>query len=310
MIMNQKGFGNMVLIGVVIVILVIGGYFTLKGKQQTHLQQNTKISANVTIADLVSFFNSKFDCSPPNDPNIDKDCFNNSFKSKSASSTAYDNPLYQMVDFTGDGFKDALVTIYYSGSGAMRDFYALTKDPAISGSSNGNIKIAYEKGGVGFLRSASDWSNSNGSYNLNCSDSDRNGQPDCTIVINWDTNNKTFTTLATITQPSPAQKSGIRGTVIGEYCNGIERVDPPPGYKPCGEEFLTSFSLKIKNDISGIDKQVTTDSTGKFQIELSPEKYTITQASENQAYGGGAVTVEVKSGVFTDIQLKFQEYRP
>ncbi len=59
------------------------------------------------------------------------------------------------------------------------------------------------------------------------------------------TPNPTPTPTPTSTKPSPTQKSGIKGTVIGMYCNGVRPVEPLPGYQPCGEEFLALFSLKI-----------------------------------------------------------------
>lgn len=124
------------------------------------------------------------------------------------------------------------------------------------------------------------------------------------------TSTPTQTPTPTPIKPSPIQKSGIKGTVIGMYCNGAQPAEPPPDYQQCGEEFLASFLLKIKNDISGIEKQVTTDNIGKFQIELSSGKYTITQASEGSGIIGGPFNVEVKSGAFTATQLKFQELRP
>ncbi len=193
--MFRKKPKNIWLILVPIILLVIAasvaiGYYLAKPKQQDNTQNQLTNSNNqqvknydITATELANFFNNKFDCS--------KQCFNTDFKSLNVLGV-YDNPLYQITDFTGDGYKDALVTIYYSGSGAMRDFYAITKDPAITGISAGEIKIVYEKDGVGFSKSASDWSNSNGGYNLTCPDSDRNGQPDCTVVINWNINSKTF----------------------------------------------------------------------------------------------------------------------
>lgn len=66
------------------------------------------------------------------------------------------------------------------------------------------------------------------------------------------TSTPTQTPTPTSTKPSPTQKSGIKATVIGQYCNGAQPAEPPPGYQPCGEEFLASFSLKIKNNISGL----------------------------------------------------------
>jgi hypothetical protein len=80
-------------------------------------------------------------------------------------------------------------------------------------------------------------------------------------------------------------------------------------YQPCGKEPLALFSLKIKNS-SGVEKEITTDSMGKFQIELSPGKYTISQANKNQGVIGGPFLIEVKPGLFIDVNLEFQEMRP
>jgi len=109
--------------------------------------------------------------------------------------------------------------------------------------------------------------------------------------------------------PTPTKKSGIDGMVIGEYCNGAPPPSPlPSGYQSCGEEPLASLLLNIKNNATGITKQATTDSAGIFQIELSPGEYTVSQ--ERTYFMGGPFTVQVKSGIFTGVTLKFQELRP
>lgn len=121
------------------------------------------------------------------------------------------------------------------------------------------------------------------------------------------------TTTPIITPPPPPipipKKSGIKGVVIGHYCNGAQPAEPPPGYQPCGEGPLASFLLKIQNNIPEPQKEVITDSAGKFQIELPPGKYTIT-GQTNRAMIGGPFSVDVKSGAFTEVSLNFTELRP
>ena len=112
------------------------------------------------------------------------------------------------------------------------------------------------------------------------------------------------------TSTSVPQKSGIQGSVVGHYCNGVNPRNPPVGYQPCGDESLPSFALQIKNNISGLENQVITDSTGKFQIELPQGTYTVTAGQVNSAITGGPFVFEVQSGVFANVQLKFQELRP
>ncbi len=104
------------------------------------------------------------------------------------------------------------------------------------------------------------------------------------------------------------QKSGIKGAVIGQYCNGAQPAEPPPNYQPCGEEPLASFSLKIGNNISGVDKRVTTNNKGEFQVELSPGIYTITQDNDLGVVGG-PFSIEVGLGKFIETKLVFHESR-
>lgn len=128
------------------------------------------------------------------------------------------------------------------------------------------------------------------------------------LQVNQRATTSTTTPIQTSKSPTPIVKNGVKGSVVGHYCNGAQPAYPPPGYEPCGNEPLASFLLKIKNNVSGIEKQVMTDSTGKFQIELSPGKYTIT-GQVSQAILGGPTNIEVKSGVFTEVNLKFEELR-
>lgn len=58
-------------------------------------------------------------------------------------------------------------------------------------------------------------------------------------------------TSTPIAAKPPLSRSGINATVIGGYCNGMQPANPPTDYKPCGEEMLALFALRIKNDVSG-----------------------------------------------------------
>ena len=49
--------------------------------------------------------------------------------------------------------------------------------------------------------------------------------------------------------------------------------------------------------------------SASFQIELSPGKYTITKTIAGNGVLGGPFNIEVKSGVFTETQLKFSDLR-
>lgn len=110
------------------------------------------------------------------------------------------------------------------------------------------------------------------------------------------------------------QTSGIKGTATVHVCNGVNPAVMPPDYQPCREEVLAAFPLLIKNNGSGVEKRVVTDSGGKFFLELSPGQYTIIDARDKSEMGGGIFGgpfyAEVKSGVFTAVQLKFEAALP
>ena len=125
-------------------------------------------------------------------------------------------------------------------------------------------------------------------------------QPEAPKVVTPDTKDTTTT-------PTPViKKSGIKGTVISHGCGGIM---PANGQISCSDSPLALFPLKIKNIATGVEKQASTDTSGNFQIELPVGKYTIV-GQTNPAFTGGPFGAEVKSGVFTSIQLKFTELRP
>lgn len=154
---------------------------------------------DITMQDLVNYFNSKFDCSSSKNPSISKDCFNQNFVPKTVG-YIYSQPEYQFADFTGDGAKDALVTISYDGTGAYREFYALTKDPSIKADSVNGIKTAYFNKEAGYPKLE------NGIYTLTCPYSQANkfiegSDPSCIVKIRWDKTNNKFIVLSNQQMP-------------------------------------------------------------------------------------------------------------
>jgi hypothetical protein len=124
------------------------------------------------------------------------------------------------------------------------------------------------------------------------------------------TQNATTTSSEPSNSDAPsAKESGINGTVIKHYCNGVQPQDPTPDYQPCGEEPLASFTLDVTNNASGVTQKVTTDSKGTFHIELPPGTYTISHKREGGILGGSTV-VTVSAGTWSAITLKFEEMRP
>lgn len=172
-----------------------------------------------------------------------------------------------------------------------------------------SLKGPYLKGNLDIECMAVSWSQSLfGVLELSLAKLDFNKGPEVQSDLR---NDFTTTTPKWDFIPSPDRKiSGIKGTVVRHYCNGAAPADPPPGYKPCGEGPLSSFVLNIKNSTSGTEWRVTTDSDGKFTLELLPGRYTITKAEVGQAIMGVDTEVEVRFGLYTRGQLDYTELRP
>ncbi len=193
--------------------------------QQTANQAQTDNSnLDITTTELANFFNAKFKC-PASKP-----CFNSQFQSTNVMGV-YDNPFFKVVDFTGDNHTDALVAIYYSGSGAFRDFFALTKDSTITKNNSGEIQTVYQKPGVGFSKSSPAWSDSNNNYLLVCPDADRNGQPDCEVTISWNANKQTFiekeqAVVSNIFTYKAKQGDKVGGMVLEQIQGNVDSKSP------------------------------------------------------------------------------------
>lgn len=147
-------------------------------------QAQNQNNSNITLADLVNYFNNKFDCSTGKDPSIAKACFDQNLKSKNVEGI-YDNPVYEFTDFTQDGAKDALVTIVFSGSGADGDFYALTKDINAAGDLTAGLKLNFYDGNVGYPQKTAK------GYTLTCP-TNHTLMLSCTQEIAWNSERKGF----------------------------------------------------------------------------------------------------------------------
>lgn len=153
--------------------------------QNPTLKQNSS-SKDIGASELLGFLDSKFDCSTPKDPqSSNKKCFDSNLDPLSSQSL-YDKPVYLLEDLTGDGAKDALLTVYYNGSGAERDFYAFTKDTTVQGDTvTSDMKLVYQNQGVGFSRYSPPWTDGKGGYIVTCPDRDKDGEPDCQMNLQW-----------------------------------------------------------------------------------------------------------------------------
>jgi len=166
--MNKKGFGYIPVI-VIVAILVVGVSVWYHSAHRSSASPSGAVANNtgrdLTVQDLVAYFNNKLSCDGGKVQPGPQPCFDSNFHAVDPAGGIYDNPIYQLVDFTGDGKLDALVTIYYSGSGSQRDFYALAVDPALTGDSKMNL-VTYIQG-AGVSRSAAPPYFVNGAITLN-----------------------------------------------------------------------------------------------------------------------------------------------
>ena len=156
--------------------------------------QQKSTASDISVQDLVAYFNSKFSCEAPK-INTGKTCFDNNFKAIDPIGGEYDNPVYELVDFTGDGKLDAIITIYYSGTGGMHDFHALSTDSNVTGGKSGITEVYFEAG-LGSLRGSSNPSFKNGSitfyYQAPNTHAGVNDNPILTETLVWDAGAKTF----------------------------------------------------------------------------------------------------------------------
>lgn len=157
----------------------------------------------VRTSEVAAFLNTKLDCSSAKASIPTKECFSADLQPLPTQSV-YAKPEYLFEDFTGDGAKDALVTVYYDRTGAYRDFYALTRDPAVKGNAVGPVTVAYENQSVGFSKSTPQ-KNAAGDYVVFCADVDKDGEPDCQLSLHWGGN---FEQKYFLEQPVPS-KTGI-----------------------------------------------------------------------------------------------------
>lgn len=170
--------------------------------QQTEKPSESVEKVDVGSAEVLAFLNAKLDCASVKG-NAPKECFSTDLLPV-VPGGIYEKPKYLLEDFTGDGAKDALVTVYYDGTGAFRDFYALTRDPKVKGDVVGPVTVAYENQGVGFSKTDPQ-KNAAGDYVVFCPDADDSGDPDCQMSMHWGGN---FEQKYFLEQPVPS-KSGI-----------------------------------------------------------------------------------------------------
>ncbi len=117
-------------------------------------------------------------------------------------------------------------------------------------------------------------------------------------------------------QPTPpvsptAPTSGIKGSARIQDCGGaviLNTIFVKEINAYCQDDAspLKSDILLIKSSASVIEKQITTDNSGSFQVELPPGVYTINAKHS----AGGPYTVEVKSGMYAKLELKFWNFVP
>lgn len=168
---EQKKKYSKWLIPLAVFILVVLAVFVL------NYYKNKKTELNST--ELSSFFNNKFSC----EKTQEQRCFDNNFRAI-PTGVVYETPNYELTDFTGDGKIDALVTIYYSGTGRGIAFYALTTDSNVT---NGKIGVTsvYEIEGAGVSKGSIPPYFKNGSITLNEGTS-------YAKTLFWDSKTKTF----------------------------------------------------------------------------------------------------------------------
>lgn len=169
---------------------------------QSEKQSEPVQKVDAGSAEVLAFLNTRLDCSS-NNSKAPKQCFDEELRPVTSQSI-YEKPKYLLDDFTGDGAKDALVTVYYNGTGEYRDFYALTRDPAVKGDAVGSVTVAYENEGVGFSKTAPQ-KNAAGDYVVFCPDANDDDEPDCQLSLHWGGN---FEQKYFLEQPVPS-KSGV-----------------------------------------------------------------------------------------------------
>lgn len=150
---------------------------------QIEKPKNKAQTVGVGTPEVAAFLNAKLDCSSAKATLSTKECFSADLQPLPTQSV-YTKPEYMLEDFTGDGAKDALLTVYYDGSGVYRDFYAITRDPSVKGDEIGPVTVAYASEGVGFSKSAPQ-KNAAGDYVVFCADVDKDGEPDCQLSLHW-----------------------------------------------------------------------------------------------------------------------------
>lgn len=192
-------------VGVLVAILFLAAGC---GSRQAAVVQTEKPDTEAPVvgvrtSEVAAFLNAKLDCSSAKVSIPTRECFSADLQPLPTQSV-YSKPEYLLEDFTGDGAKDALVTVYYDGTGAYRDFYALTRDPAVKGNPVGPVTVVYENEGVGFSKSTPQ-KNAAGDYVVFCADLDKDGEPDCQLSLHWGGN---FEQKYFLEQPVPS-KSGV-----------------------------------------------------------------------------------------------------
>ncbi len=161
-------------------ILLLATACTKQPVQKSEEQKN-----DILVSDLVNYFNAKLDDCSYEKPTP---CFDQALKTKDEN--VYFSPEYQLVDFTGDGSQDALVTIQLSGTGAYREFFALTKDSQVQGEKSQGLILSYFNQVAGYPKLE------NGVYTLVCPSKPETkfttGEPSCVYKIQWYVGQKKF----------------------------------------------------------------------------------------------------------------------
>lgn len=190
----KKGLAGLPAIIIVALVVAGAGFYIYTNKGSWNGGSNDDYAAmsgkDLAVADVAGFFNAILSCTKSGGGSTP--CFDTAFKSANTSGN-YDHPLYQLVDFTGDGKLDAVVTIYYTGSGSHRDFYALSADASVPGDKTKGITLNYSEKGKGFSKSAAQPYYRSGAVTLICATS----APCGTKVLEWNKTAKTFTPKTT-----------------------------------------------------------------------------------------------------------------
>jgi hypothetical protein len=103
--------------------------------------------------------------------------------------------------------------------------------------------------------------------------------------------------------PTPAEPSGIRGTVIlGPTCP----VEGEPGAHepvPCLTPYMAQ--LAIVNEQGDVVARVTSAEDGTFQVDLPPGDYVVTPQSGDPFPVAQPVPVSIPVGTYVDIQVNY-----